>query len=174
MTKNPYWIGCLLLCSLIATFTTAKADTIHEAAVDGDVERVEQLLIGGADVNAPDADDEGTPLQWAMFTNQTNVVRLLLEYGANPNIDGPLGTPLQVAISRGNSEMFQLLLDHGADPNRGVGSTPLYTATQKGSLEVVELLLARGADPTLATDDGTTPLHAAAKRRRTGDRPEAG
>ena len=78
MTKNPYWIGCLLLCSLIATFTTAKADTIHEAAVDGDVERVEQLLIGGADVNAPDADDEGTPLQWAMFTNQTNVVRLLL------------------------------------------------------------------------------------------------
>ncbi len=162
MTNKAYWIGCLLASLVIATSTVSKADPIHEAAVDGDVEQVKQLLIGGADVNAPDPN--GTPLQWALFANQTRVVRLLLEYGADSNIDGPTGTPLQMAVLSGNTEIVQLLLEHGGNPNRGDRSTPLIAATQKGSLEIVELLLARGADPTFATFGGTTPLHEAAMR----------
>ncbi len=162
MTNKAYWIGCLLASSVIATSTVSKADPIHEAAVQGDVEQVKQLLIGGADVNAPNP--VGTPLQWALFANQTRVARLLLEYGADPNVGEPAGTPLQMAALSGNTEIVRLLLEHGGNPNRGDRSTPLIAATRKGSLEIVKLLLARGADPTFATEFGSTPLHEAAKK----------
>ena len=161
MTKRSYWICGLLICVLVAVSTVTKADPIHEAAEDGDVEQVKKLLDDGADINAPDPD--GTPLQWALFFNQTDVARLLLKRGADPNVKGWDGTLLESAALNGNTEIVQLLLEHGGNPNSGDGSTPLNRAVQKGSLEIVDLLLVEGADPTLATSDGYTPLHEAAK-----------
>ncbi len=162
MTKICYWLGSLLICTLITHATAVKADPIHEAAVDGDTERMAQLLNEGVDVNAPD--DAGTPLQWALFANQTAIVSLLLEHGADPNVEGSAGTPLLAATIGGNVEVVELLLDHGADSNRGDRSTPLIAAAQSGSQEIAELLLERGADPNFATFEGVTPLHQAAER----------
>ncbi len=161
MTKIFNWFGYLLIGTLVVLIPGAKADPIHEAAMEGDVERVSQLLKGGADVNA--SDDTGTPLHWALFSNQPEIVRLLLEQGADPTVEGLLGLPLEVAALSGDAEIVKLLLDHGANPDGGVGSTPLRRASQKGSLEVIELLLAKGADPTIAITDGITPLHEAAR-----------
>jgi ankyrin repeat protein len=55
-------------------------------------------------------------------------VKLLLEHGANPNIQ---------------------------DEN---GDTPLHWTAQWGRLDVVKLLLVYGADPTVKDKDGKTPL----------------
>ena len=162
MTPTSRWLEMLFICTLIAFGGQAEADPIHDAAVDGDMQRVKQLLGEGADVNAPDA--AGTPLQWALFAGQTEVVRLLLESGADPNIGGSSGIPLQTAIISGNIEIVGLLLDHGAEPNQGDRSTPLGAAAIKGNLQITELLLAQGADPGFATFDGITALHEAAKR----------
>ena len=144
-----------------ASASIGSADEIHDAAIDGDLERVRELLDQGVSVDA--ADDSGTPLQWALFGNQTGVVRLLLENGANPNVQGAGGSPLIQASTNGDIEAIRLLLEHGADPNAGEDRTPLTVAAQMGDLEVTELLLVSGADPTIATIDGVTALHEAAE-----------
>lgn len=161
MPKSTYSFY-LLVSSLIFTATGSYADPIHEAAIDGDVEQVKQLLISGVDANAKDPD--GTPLQWALFTNQTQVIGVLLEHGADPNISGSSAPPLETAAVSGNAEIVKLLLKHRADPNSRTDSTPIIRAAQSGSLEIVELLLAAGADPLTTSTDGSSALHEAAKK----------
>lgn len=158
-TSHPFWL--FVICALAASSGWAHADPIHDAAIDGDAERVRQLLDQGVDPNAPD--DAGTPLEWALFGNQVVTVRVLLEHGADPNVEGATGTPLIQAVMSGNIELIDVLLMHGADPNMGDRSTPLIAASQKGSLDATELLLERGADPAISLFDGVTALHKAAE-----------
>jgi cytochrome c len=155
-------LGAFLTWANLGYAAGVEAAPIHEAAMAGDTQRVQQLLDEGIDVNA--ADDVGTALQWALFANQIEMVNFLLEAGAEPNVEGPTGTPLQMAVASGNIEIVRPLLEHGADPNIGDRSTPLNAAAMKGSLEIVEMLLAHGADASLPTSDGITALHEAAKR----------
>jgi ankyrin repeat protein len=75
-------------------------------------------------------------------TNGLAVVRLLLERGANPD--------MQLFFKPANVR--------GSTNTRG--STPLIRAATNGSLEIVELLLDHGADATLYMADRQTPIHA--------------
>jgi len=80
------------------------------------------------------------------------VVKLLLEHGADPNVKNRDGkTPLHNAASEGHLEVVKLLLERGADPNvkDDDGNTPLHNAAWRGHLEVVKLLLEHGADPNV-------------------------
>jgi ankyrin repeat protein len=61
-------------------------------------------------------------LWWSCYTGQADMVKLLLEKGANPNtpsqfwFDGPFNrTCLHAAIK--HPAIFQLLMKHGADPS---------------------------------------------------------
>jgi len=58
---------------------------LHSAALDGDAERVRELLKKGADPNVRD-EYGNTPLHIAARDGRVDVVRLLLERGADPNI----------------------------------------------------------------------------------------
>lgn len=76
----------------------------------------------------------------AVSYNQLEIVRYLLEKGANVNVeDFERDTPLYVAET---VEMAQLLLDHGADPRKvnEDGVSPARTALQEGWEEVAHLL----------------------------------
>ena len=162
MRQILFRLGVLLTWAILGYATGVEAAPIHEAALAGDTQRVQQLLDEGVDVNA--ADDVGTALQWALFANQIEMVYLLLGAGADPNIEGPTGPPLQMAVASGNIEIVRSLLEHGADPNMGNRSTPLITAAMKGGLEIIKILLAHDADASFAPPDGVTALHEAAKR----------
>jgi cytochrome c len=144
------------------TISSAMADALHKAAAQGDLNTVTQLLDGGADIDALEANS--TPLHWALLTNKIAVVQLLLERGADPNIEGPTGTPLAMAALKGSAETVSLLLDHGADPNAGSRSTPLIAAAVKNDVRIAGLLLAHGADPNVSNTDGVVALHEAATR----------
>ena len=81
---------------------TAKAPdiSIHEAAIDGNIEAVKQHLATGTDVNAK-ADDEWTPLHEAAWHGHKEVVELLIAKGADVNVkDGDGETPLGKAIRK--------------------------------------------------------------------------
>jgi len=59
-----------------------------------------------------------TPLIVSILSSEKEMVRLLLEYGADANETGQDdSSPLELAIKRnGNPEIVSMLLEHGADP----------------------------------------------------------
>lgn len=131
-----------------------------------DIKVVDLLLKAGAPVNAvgkvylerPGEDEEHealkTPLVLAIQARNTQLVKLLLENGADINHPARRGffrTPLQEACKIGSYDLVELLLQKGADVNspaaRRCGGTALQFAAQNGSLKFGELLLLNKADP---------------------------
>lgn len=109
------------------------------------------------------------PLVFAVLTRNKPLVRILLDFGANPNQtnneDDP-PPPLWWAAFRGALEPAKLLIDKGANVN-GVGSRiPLMAASHGGNLELVKLLVDKGAQVNARNAHGT-PLSAAAEADRT-------
>ena len=128
----------------------------------GDVEGTKILLTSGLlDVNYTGL---STTLYEAAHGGHIQVVKLLLEGGANPN-EGSYGlgnSPLFCASLKSNEEVIQLLLDSGADPNKPRCYTrcvPLHVAAKKYNTRVVKLLVDGGADINRANSSGWTPLH---------------
>lgn len=86
------------------------------------------------------------------------VVRLLLDHGADPNLIGGSGrTALINASAGGNTAIMDLLISHGANPNlpQKDGSTALIWAIRYKQQEALRMLLAHGASCKVTT---TGPL----------------
>jgi ankyrin repeat protein len=123
-----------------------------EASALGDVERLRELLDGGADPNefAPDG---FTPLTLACFFNHRDAVRLLLDRGADVH-QRARNEQIQVlpihsaAANDGSVEIVRMLLDAGADVNatQPGGFRAIDAARQEGHEELERLLLDRGAE----------------------------
>lgn len=94
------------------------------------------------------------PLYVAAVQGDAEIVRILLDAGANPNKESAgesEGTPLCAATSWGHAEVVRLLLRYDADPNLiertdEVAMTALAWARRNHHDEVVRLLLENGAD----------------------------
>jgi ankyrin repeat protein len=103
-----------------------------------------------ADINARD-ESGSTPLLWASgghYFKDGSVLRLLLEHGADINVQNQLGwSPLHLASINGALDVGHLLLGHGADVQAkgNDGKTALQEAADRGYNEVVELLRKHGA-----------------------------
>ena len=103
-----------------------------------------------------------TTLMRASYSADLELVRLLLEYGADPEIRSSANeTPLLAAAghgwidgySQGKSfaerlDVITLLVDLGADVNWAddAGITPLMVAANMGDLDIIQYLVDRGAD----------------------------
>ena len=71
----------LLLTTIAALVMVGCGESsIHDAAIDGNIEAVKQYLDGGADVNAS-GDGGDTPLDIAIMANQTEIADLLRKHG---------------------------------------------------------------------------------------------
>jgi hypothetical protein len=120
-------------------------------------------------------------------TGDLDLVKLLLEKGANPNAISKLNnTPLHKAVKYGHTEvarhllcsgadatlagndLYKLLLENGANPNAVNESkaTPLHDAAGNGHTEAARHLLGSGADATLTNNQMFTPLQFAVDKGR--------
>jgi beta-lactamase regulating signal transducer with metallopeptidase domain len=119
-----------------------------EAAEEGDVQGINDLLAAGADVNAP-VDGDGSALIVAARRGRLEIVRLLLDRGADPNIgvEGD-GSAIIMAASQGHIAVVELLLQRGAHIDQVVDGdeNALIQASAAGRLDMVKLLVSRGAD----------------------------
>jgi ankyrin repeat protein len=125
------------------------------------------LLKCGVDIHAQDKDKD-TALHWAAFSGRPEITRLLLNHGANPNVENDHGvTPLH-QVSRGKYTSQEhgvgtarLLLEHSADVNARQKNlfTPLHWAAFKGRLEITQLLLDHGANAKAENEGRETALH---------------
>jgi ankyrin repeat protein len=131
---------------------------LHVSVMNANWDLAKQIVEAGADVNQWDIFGEA-PLFTAVGgrsrndggrasidppneTSGLDIVKLLLERGANPN--------MQLFFRPANVR--------GATNTRG--STPLIRAASNSDMEVVKLLLEHGADATVYMADRQTPIHA--------------
>ncbi len=84
-------------------------------------------------------------------TSGVQLVQMMLEAGANPNLQLKLFPPYR-----------SLRDDRGADSLLTIGTPPLVRAAKAGDVPVMRLLIAHGANLELPTINGVTPLMAAA------------
>lgn len=125
---------------------------------DGSVAR---LLKQGADPNARDPKDGGTPLHNAAAGSQLNDLRVLLEAGARVDATNRWGqTPLMIAARSEQPRNVELLLKAGADvhPRDHMDCSALHLACEKGNLVAAMILIEAGADLQLTNRWGRTPL----------------
>ncbi|KAJ7445593.1 hypothetical protein FB451DRAFT_1412623 [Mycena latifolia] len=145
---------------------------LHLCCHNGYIEGVRGLLANGADVNREI--EQGTPLYIAVNEGHTDVVHVLLENSANPNVSmRNSGSALNVAAVQGNTKIVRLLLKKGAyvDEMGGTYGSALQAASALGHTEVVQLLLEEGADVTATHRKYGTALHAAAASFRAHPEP---
>eukprot|EP00731_Ephydatia_muelleri_P035118 Em0098g4a len=116
----------------------------------------------------PDPENGWSPLNGASEKGHLDVVKTLLEAGANINqADKDNTTPLYVASQNGHHDVVQTLLGAGADVNiarSDNGCSPLHVSCYGGHLDVVKTLLEAGANINQAMKDGKTSLDLAVER----------
>jgi hypothetical protein len=139
----------------------------------GDIDRVRELLEqdpsladrvgqhGGYYLGA------GAPLANAASAGRMDIVLLLLDHGADPNLReeqyAPNGRALYSAVYHGHYDIAKLLLERGAFPNPQVESSgdALWIAREwRPNRKIVELLLSYGATPEPDRPPEDWPTHA--------------
>lgn len=129
-------------------------------AIIGDVAGVNSLL--AAEIK-PDLDVAPTYVEIppviaaSMRKGNVEVLRTLLDAGANPNVLSSDGSSaLLIASSNADTDAVKALLGAGANPNHALpnGQTVLMSATVNGYATVIDLLIDAGADVNAIFPDG--------------------
>ncbi len=159
--------GILVLSVLMAGLCLAQ--DIIPAATSGDLAKVRELVDKDpACVNVRGSDGR-TPLHWAARGVHLEVLRFLVERGADVRAADANGlTPLHNTASRGHLEASRVLVGKGApvDVKSASGETPFYLAALRGQKDLLEFLLAHGArkeDLEIRDAYGRTPLCAVSR-----------
>ncbi|EWC44545.1 hypothetical protein DRE_06717 [Drechslerella stenobrocha 248] len=115
-----------------------------------------------------------SPLGLAIVAGHIEVVRLLIENGANTNSINNKSqlSPLHlanVAGSEGREDIITLLIENGArvDAKEKDGWTPMMLAAQNGNCNIVDMLIKNGASVDAQGTDGETALWIASQQGHT-------
>lgn len=115
------------------------------AALKGHIEVAKVLVGNGAEVNS----QGWAPLHYAAFENRAEMIKYLLQRGADKNAVAPNEfTPLMLAVRNGHEDAARALLYGDPDVNykaQSTGDSALKLAVQKGYEPVVNLLKRAGA-----------------------------
>ena len=107
-------------------------------------------------------DERGwSPLMHAVFSGNPNIVKMLLNMGADKDTRNKHGRSVLTQASRfGHAEVVKVLLDWGVNKEHRdrAGQSPLIYAARKGHIDVMAVLLKRGADINGPDKHGRTPL----------------
>lgn len=117
---------------------------LHFACFHGHLDLVYFLLFNECEINILD-DKNSTPLMKAVQSLETEIVFVLLDNGADPNIKNCNG---HLAVYGDSVEIASSLLEFGGNIEETTedGLTPLMLALQKRKLLIAEYLITKGAN----------------------------
>lgn len=124
------------------------------------------LIRCGANVNRVNLTQNSTALILGVRTGNIEVVRFLLDCGADINLTVNGTSSLHVSrFSSPEMDMVQLLVANGAnvDEREKTGHTPVIYAAQMGKLDILKVLVDSGANIHMETNDGGSALYMAAQ-----------
>ena len=151
--KKITWVIFALIIGVMLGPTVCPAQNDNEpeilkALYDINIQKANELILQGADVNAS-GQFGNTPLTVAAQMGETNTVKLLIDNGADINAKNGFGeTALWLAAANSHADTLKLLIAAGADVNikNDLGVTPLGWPEFYGETEIVEILKAAGAN----------------------------
>lgn len=147
------------------SYTQTVTSSIFEICKKNDAERLRQLLEEGADLYAKD-ECGYTPLHIAICSHSIECLKVLLDYGVEPNIKYMDEYNLLIHAAFNDCvEFFQLLVERGENltiKENNYHTTALHIAVMNDSPKVIQFLIVHGMDPNIKNIGGETPLHIAA------------
>ncbi len=140
------WSSCNEPLARLLISRGASYDLTIASALN-DLDALRSMLDADPSRIAEQRPDDRRPLHAAADFGRLDIVRLLLERGADPTWpdadDSERGAALHAAARRGDREMVELLLEHGADPNGFVNASGNAVCAAK-TPEIRKLLEAHG------------------------------
>ncbi len=159
---------------------------LMKAAKNGWIEKVRELLKKGENINevvscsynmkqCPFEDDSKTALIFAIENENIDIVKLLLDNGADFNSIPQEGySALEASVEKGNIEVVKLLLDFGAQIDKKLEDcgtqcgcyheSVLIVALLNGNLEIAKLFINKGADVNRKSYLSQSPLMIAVEK----------
>ena len=119
-----------------------NGDDFVRSAAEGDQKALGLFFTAGFDVNTPNTAGY-TGLMVASERGRPDIIKLLLDHKADPNVTGRDGTSALMLASENNQpEIVKSLIGRGADPNRqdNNGWTALLKAAYQGNAKCIEIL----------------------------------
>lgn len=137
------------------------AEEIHDAAQQGDLAKIKELLEKSPELLEARSENDKTPLHFAAQGGHIEIVELLLSKGADVNAkNSAMETPLHYAAALGHKEVVDLLHAKGAALSNGNinGDTPLHYSTRFGNSDIIRVLIEKGSDVNWKNKYNATPL----------------
>lgn len=172
---GKFWIIEHLIEKKVPTTEIFASNLLLSATRLEETDTVRALIARGVDPNTlAGMGTKTTALHEATRKRNSILVRLLLDAGANPNVEEipPSRTVFELAVTACHycsvsPPIAELLIDHGADVNApikdwGRRSTLLKSVIHRGDIALAQILLKAGARVNEATGEIGTALQAAA------------
>ncbi len=159
INRKSLIFAIILTLSAIATLNAAENSALERSVREAElafgksaVEHFEQMFQSGKFDFKTYGYRGVTVLHYAVFINDQERVKLLIEKGADVNAkDIDSTTLLMAATDNNNMEITKLLVENGADVNAKdrSGDIAIFYAALNGNMEMVQYLIENGADITI-------------------------
>lgn len=175
LARQSNFTAALKLLEAYSHYWTAKDDEghslLHWGALVGSKDFCQRAIASGVPVDSV-ADNQQTPIMWAVLRSHVPVVKALLDAKASLTVRDSLGaTPLMIAIQHKSYQSMLLIMNRCGKQQGGHalvlkdtdknGCTPAHWAAYKGDIIALKLLDYFGADLTATDNTEMMPLHRA-------------